>query len=62
MPLIESKEASNYTDDGSPQEHCSICVHWTTRGTGETGNCEIVAGVVRAAGWCRHFALQQRVA
>lgn len=55
MPIVESKEASNYTDDGSPQEHCSICDHWRPAGTANVGSCRIVAGRIASTGWCRHF-------
>lgn len=55
MPIIESKDAAQYTDHGSPSEHCAICDHWTATGTGDTGRCRIVAGRILAEGWCRHF-------
>lgn len=54
MPIVESKEAARYTDEGSPQEHCSICDHWRARGP-EEGLCVIVAGTIKPTGWCRHF-------
>lgn len=55
MPIVESKEAANYTEDGSPEEHCAICDHWRPRGTGDDGLCRIVAGYILAKAWCRHF-------
>lgn len=55
MAVVESKEAAGYTDNGSAAEHCSICDHWRSRGTGNQGICRIVSGVIDAAGWCRHF-------
>jgi hypothetical protein len=53
--IIESKDAANYTDFGSPAEHCAICDHWRATGTGERGACRIVSGTILAEGWCRHF-------
>lgn len=55
MPIVESKEAANYTDDGSPAEHCGICEHYRRYGTTEDGTCTIVSGVVKYRGWCRHY-------
>lgn len=55
MPVVESKEAARYTDDGSPSEHCAICEHYSAGGTRDLGQCRIVSGPIRATGWCRHF-------
>jgi len=56
MPVVSSKEAANYTPDGSPSEHCSICLHWFV-GTipSAEGTCQIVAGSINPSGWCRYF-------
>jgi High potential iron-sulfur protein len=53
--IIESKDAAQYTDHGSAAEHCGICDHWRSTGTGDRGACRIVSGRILAAGWCRHF-------
>jgi len=55
MPIVEDKEASRYTDNGSAVEHCSICDHWRARDVEMEGNCQIVSGTVLQGGWCRHF-------
>jgi hypothetical protein len=55
MPIIESKEAASYTDNGSPAEHCAICEHYRSAAAGESGLCRIVSGTVLSGGWCRHF-------
>lgn len=55
MPIVESKEAARYTEAGTPAEHCAICDHWRATGTGAQGLCRIVAGVIGAGAWCRHF-------
>ena len=55
MPVVESKEAAQYTDEGSPAEHCAICEHWRPAATAESGVCRIVSGELLARGWCRHF-------
>jgi hypothetical protein len=62
MPVIESQAAANYTDNGSPEEHCSICAFWRARGTGERGMCQIVTGTISPDGWCRHFDHQAEAA
>lgn len=55
MPIVESKEASRYTDNGSAAEHCAICDHWRYAGPDDKGYCRVVAGTILAGGWCRHF-------
>lgn len=46
-----TKEESEYTDNGSEAEHCSICNHYVS----ET-ECRIVQGQIVPDGWCKHFA------
>jgi hypothetical protein len=56
MPVVSSKEAAQYTPDGTPSEHCSICLYWTTGPTSTApGDCHIVAGSVAPSGWCRYY-------
>lgn len=55
MPVVESKEAAQYTDNGSPAEHCGNCTHYSAGGTREVGTCAIVSGNVLYQGWCRHW-------
>lgn len=45
-----SKESVNYTDQGSPQEHCSNCSHYLNPTT-----CEVVVGRIRPEGWCKRW-------
>lgn len=44
------KETVKYTDHGTKQEHCSICVHFVGPST-----CEVVLGQVSPQGWCNQF-------
>lgn len=54
--FVASREAARYTDNGSPQEHCSICRFWTPGPTSTAeGQCHIVAGELKPQGWCIHF-------
>lgn len=55
MPVVESKQAANYTTNGSPAEHCGICRYYSAGGTREEGTCAIVSGDIMYQGWCRHW-------
>jgi len=56
MPVVSSKEAADYTPNGTPQEHCAICLYWTIGPTSTSmGLCHIVAGDIKPEGWCRYF-------
>lgn len=45
-----SKEKADYTDHGTPQEHCSICSHYVNPTT-----CDRVVGRIVPGGWCNQF-------
>lgn len=45
-----SKESVQYTDNGTPSEHCAICEHYVGR-----NRCEIVLGSVMPSGWCNKW-------
>jgi hypothetical protein len=62
MPIVESKEAAQYSNTGSPAEHCGICIYYIFQGTGEKGGCQIVTGEIAYGGWCRHFLATHRAA
>lgn len=62
MTVVESKEASQYTDHGSPAEHCAICEYFSAGGTREVGQCRIVSGRILAQGWCRHWLFRSEAA
>lgn len=54
--VVSSKEAANYHDSGSPEEHCAICLYWTVGATSTApGDCHIVAGPISPSAWCRYF-------
>ena len=55
MPVVESKEAARYTDNGSAAEHCGNCEYYLAGGTREDGLCRIVSGTIAYRGWCRHW-------
>ena len=56
MPTIASKDAANYTTNGSPEEHCAICRYWTMQPSpSDEGLCLIVSGTISPLGWCRYF-------
>lgn len=50
------KDEVRYTDKGTDQEHCSICVHYVNMTT-----CEIVSGQINPRGWCKKFSRKRRV-
>jgi hypothetical protein len=50
-----SKEEADYTDDGSKEEHCSICSHYVNPTT-----CDIVVGRIAPGGWCKHFDKEKK--
>jgi len=45
-----SKESVKYTDNGSKEEHCSICEYYVNQTT-----CKIVVGRIKPEGWCEKF-------
>jgi len=51
---LASKEAADYTDNGTPSEHCSICEHFML-----PRNCTKVQGNISPKGWCMYWTKQK---
>jgi hypothetical protein len=48
MIVQVNKQDADYSK-GNPQEHCSICSHYSKR------TCEVVPGLIDPGYWCRYF-------
>jgi hypothetical protein len=54
--MKDTKTQAQYTPRAMrASERCSLCKYYQ-RINASDGDCDKVAGIVQAVGWCRHFA------
>jgi len=55
-PLKKYSKADVDYSEGTPSEHCAICVHFQVY---HKHACEVVKGVILPQMWCTRFSRQQ---
>jgi len=51
MAVKATKEAAQYTSNGTEQEHCSVCYYFIP----DRRECKKTAGRIAPGGWCKFF-------
>jgi hypothetical protein len=60
MAAKKSKSSVDYSK-GMTSSHCGICTHYIKGSHGLQGMCELVAGNIDPAYWCKLFERKQAV-